>query len=416
MPRFAHMSDVHIGAFRQPELRRLVLTAFDTAIDLCIEKGVAFVILAGDIFDSNIPDLSAVRRAAEKMKEARARGIRFYAIYGSHDFSPNYSSIVDVLDGAGLFTKAEDVQDGRETLALRFVVDPSGAKICGISGKKLSIDRGDYERLDKGPLEEEQGFKIFVFHGAIDELKPPSLAMMEGMPSTYLPSGFSYYAGGHVHDHSVTSLPGRRNIAYPGPLFATESSELRELAHGKQRGFFLVDFDDDVRGVEFVPVRPCEVMEVVCDVSAQTSAGASEKIMKSVQGADASGKVVLLTVRGELSSGRTTDVSVPAAKKTLASRGAICVVTDTNGLSSMEFPKSPVPARPASETERETFEREIRRAHSGVAKLNGPSGVNLAVELLNVLKEGRKENESRADYDARVTRQGMAVLGVEEPG
>ena len=91
MPKFAHMSDIHIGAFRQPELRKLVLDAFAEAIDRCISEKVSFVILAGDIFDSNIPDLASVRRAAEKMREAIDSGIRFYANYGSHDFSPNYS-------------------------------------------------------------------------------------------------------------------------------------------------------------------------------------------------------------------------------------------------------------------------------------------------------------------------------------
>ena len=40
MPKFAHMSDVHIGAFRQPELRALVLDAFEQAIDRCIDEKV----------------------------------------------------------------------------------------------------------------------------------------------------------------------------------------------------------------------------------------------------------------------------------------------------------------------------------------------------------------------------------------
>lgn len=135
MPKFAHMSDIHIGAFRQPELRGLVLDAFDAAVDLCIREKVSFIIMAGDIFDSNIPDLSSVRRAAEKMKEAVDSGIRIYAIYGSHDFSPNFSSIVDVLDGAGLFTKAEDRVSGGERVGLRFVEDPSGRRSAASLGR-----------------------------------------------------------------------------------------------------------------------------------------------------------------------------------------------------------------------------------------------------------------------------------------
>ena len=184
MPKFAHMSDIHIGAFRQPELRALVLDAFEKAIDRCIDEKVSIIILAGDIFDSNIPDLSSVRQAAEKMKQAIDSGIRFYAIYGSHDFSPNYSSIVDVLNGAGMFTKAEEMTSSEGRVRLSFVRDPSGAKVCGISGRKLSIDRDAYAVLDREKLEAEPGFKVFVFHGAIEELKPENLEKMEAMPLT----------------------------------------------------------------------------------------------------------------------------------------------------------------------------------------------------------------------------------------
>src|ERR1700681_603363 len=107
MPKFAHMSDIHIGAFgnRQPELKELVLRAFDLAVDKCIDAGVDFVVIAGDTFDSNIPDLSSVKHAAAKILKAKEQGISFYVVYGSHDFSPNYSSIVDVLESAGLLTK-----------------------------------------------------------------------------------------------------------------------------------------------------------------------------------------------------------------------------------------------------------------------------------------------------------------------
>lgn len=260
MPRFAHMSDIHIGAFRQPELRDLVTRAFDQAIGKCVDEDVDFVIMSGDIFDSNIPDLASVRKATSRIREARDRGIRFYVVYGSHDYSPNHASVVDVLESAGLFTKVErgTVKDGK--LELEFVVDESGAKICGISGKKLSLDRAEYESLDRKKLESEPGFKVFVFHGAIDELKPQSLSAMEGMPASYLPADFDYYAGGHVHSHSSQDLPGRRNVVFPGPLFATDFRDLEPLAEGAESGFYIVDFEKEVNEVTFTPTKVCDVL------------------------------------------------------------------------------------------------------------------------------------------------------------
>jgi DNA repair protein SbcD/Mre11 len=415
MPKFAHLSDIHIGAFRQPELRGLVLDAFESALDLCLQERVEFVIMAGDIFDSNIPDLGSVRRAAKKIREVADSGIRFYAIYGSHDFSPNYSSIVDVLDGAGLFAKAESMSSSEGKVLLSFVQDPSGPRLCGISGRKLSTDRDEYALLDRRKLEEEPGFKIFVFHGAIDELKPSSLEKMEGMPASFLPAGFNYYAGGHVHGHSVTSLPGHPNIAFPGPLFATDYSEILQLAHGDVRGFYVVDFDDEkVRRIEFRPVEVCEVVELHYSAEGKTSGQAAKELAEVASKANVAGKVVLLTVDGRLIDGKTSDIDFFALRRRLMASGPVIVLSSRSGLTSQEEAKERSPPRPVHATERELFEREIRRVESEEPNLRGEKGVTLALDLLKTLKEGRRENENKGEFEDRTAEAGLDVLGITE--
>jgi len=414
LPKFAHMSDIHIGAFRQPELKGLLLSAFDAAIDRCIKERVSFVILAGDIFDSNIPDLSAVRRAAEKMKEASETGIRFYAIYGSHDFSPNYSSIVDVLDGAGLFTKVEiKAREGEKTV-LSFVQDPSGPKICGISGRKLSLDREEYATLDREMLESEPGFKIFVFHGALDELKPPPLEMMESMSAANLPAGFQYYAGGHVHSRTLADLPGRVNIAYPGPLFATDFDELLQLARGRERGFYIVEFDRDrVEKVDYVPVRVCEPVELHYSVQGKSSTQAANELAQLASNLNVTGKVVLLTVEGELAEGKTSEIDFNMVRRRLFASNPLSVLSNYSRLVSREMPRG-LPPKPLRATEREVFESRVSSVTVDEPRLRGEHGVSLAVNLLGALKEGRRENENKGDFEERVSKSGLAVLGLEE--
>ena len=73
--KFAHMSDCHIGAWRDEKLRELNLKAFEKAIDLCVEEKVDFILISGDLFDSNIPDLYQVKRAVEKLRLVKNRGI-----------------------------------------------------------------------------------------------------------------------------------------------------------------------------------------------------------------------------------------------------------------------------------------------------------------------------------------------------
>jgi hypothetical protein len=408
------MSDIHIGAFRQPELRSLVLSAFETAIDQCMKEKVDFVIMAGDIFDSNIPDLGAVRKAAEKIREAADSGMRFYAIYGSHDFSPNYSSIVDVLDGAGLFTSVEMRNGGGERVALRFIEDPSGAKLCGISGKRLSLDMEDYRRLERLPLEEEPGFKIFVFHGGLDELKPPSLEMMKTMPASLLPAGFGYYAGGHIHTHMTRSLPGRPNITYPGPLFATDYTELIHIAHGDQRGFYVVDFDDRVTETRFVPVKVCDVVELHLSAEGKTSHLVTRELLERVESAEVTGKVILVTVEGKLHDGKTSDVNFQAVRKRLQASNPIVVLLNYSSLTSTDLLVPQGPPRSTRLVERELFERNISGVKTEVTKLRGPDGVIVALDLLRTLKESKKENEGRAEFEERIARAGFGVLGLKE--
>ena len=409
------MSDIHIGAFRQPELRSLVLSAFEAAIDRCMREKVDFIIMAGDIFDSNIPDLGAVRRAAAKFREATDAGIRFYAIYGSHDFSPNYSSIVDVLDGAGLFASVELKQGNGERVTLRFIEDPSGAKLCGISGKKLSLDMEDYRKLERLPLEEKTGFKIFVFHGGLDELKPSSLEMIETMPTSLLPIGFGYYAGGHIHAHMVKSLPGHPNIVYPGPLFATDYSELVQIARGDQRGFYLVDFEDHrVTETRFVPVKVCDVTELHFTAEGKTPLEVTRELLERVERADITDKVVLITVEGKLREGRTSDVNFQAVRKRLQASNPLITLLNYSSLTSTELMAPQGPPRNTRVVERELFEKNIKGVKTEVSKLRGTEGVAVALDLLRTLKEPKKENESRAEFEERTTKAGFEVLGLKE--
>ena len=187
--RFAHLSDVHVGAWREANLAKVSMEAFEWMLDRCLKEEVDFIVISGDLFDSNIPDLKAVKEAAEAMRRVKDKGVRIYVTYGSHDFSVSATSIIDVLDGAGLFTKVmklESPSEG-EKLKLGFVTDgPTGAKLAGLFGRKNGLESEYYALLDRPPLERERGFKVFVFHSAIDELRPPDAGRRSHEPHRLL--------------------------------------------------------------------------------------------------------------------------------------------------------------------------------------------------------------------------------------
>src|SRR5271170_23769 len=98
------MSDIHLGAHREPALRELERKCFAKAMDMCVAEAVDFLLISGDLFDVGVPDLGVVNDAVRKMRELRDARIPIYAIYGSHDYAPTSTSVIDVLHTAGILT------------------------------------------------------------------------------------------------------------------------------------------------------------------------------------------------------------------------------------------------------------------------------------------------------------------------
>ena len=71
MYKFAHITDCHLGAWRNPKLRDLNLKAFEQAISKCIAESVNFIVITGDFFDINIPDLGTSKASCRNSKKCK---------------------------------------------------------------------------------------------------------------------------------------------------------------------------------------------------------------------------------------------------------------------------------------------------------------------------------------------------------
>lgn len=91
MLRLLHMADVHLGA-RHADLgeaataqRERQFAAFAAAIDLAVAEKVDVVVVAGDLFDSNVQPRRIVERAAAELARLGTAKIRTVIIPGTHD-------------------------------------------------------------------------------------------------------------------------------------------------------------------------------------------------------------------------------------------------------------------------------------------------------------------------------------------
>ncbi len=60
----------------------------------------------------------------------------------------------------------------------------------------------------------EDGFKVFMCHGAISEMNEEEEG--EKISLERFPKGFHYYAGGHMYKNQHYSQEGYPHVVYPG--------------------------------------------------------------------------------------------------------------------------------------------------------------------------------------------------------
>jgi exonuclease SbcD len=415
MKKFAHMADLHLGAHREPALRQLEMRVFYEAMDRCVAGKVDFVLISGDLFHVGIPDLEIVNETVRKMRELQDAGIPIYAIYGSHDYNPSSTSIIDIIETTGLLTNLSKWKEVEGRIELEVFEDPStGAKLCGISARKMGLEAKHYERLDKQALEKLEGFKIFSFHSGITEFKPDYLSEMETIPISYLPKGFDYYAGGHIHQRGEFSLPGYERVVFPGPLFTGYGKDIESTARGEPRGFYEVEFDAKVQKVTFVPMESFGGAYLEYDATGRNAAQAWSQIQIETEGLDVTGKVVALKLRGELSGGKTSDINFTELRGRLMERGALFVYLNRHGLTSKEFAATRQTDGDALSIENRTLEEGIGRVKVGAEPLRGAKGVQTAKRLLDTFRRGAKGDESKKAYTERMVEDGETVLRLKE--
>ena len=418
--RFSHITDCHLGSWRNPKLRDLNIEAFERSILISIKEQVDFILITGDFFDVNIPQLAPVKKAVEIMKHARDSGIPIYMIYGSHDFNTANISMIDILHSAELFIKPTEFEFNTDSIILKFFVDEkTGAKITGISGRKVGLDKEIYERLDKQKLESEDGFKIFLLHKGIQEILPLNLQFRDSIPISLIPKGFDYYGGGHIHKR-VEKKMDSSIIAYPGPLFGSTFQDLEETAKGETRGFYIISFEKQIIDCKFIEINVAEILYKEIVSQKWNSEKLKNEITRNISELEVKDKVVLIKVKGKL-LGKRSNIDFGKFSLDISERGALLSFININTLSTDETSSVAVQSDNKLDIEREIFHESIKNFQTEStlsnklknqinSKLTGKAGENISISLLDVLRNEKLENENASTYDDRIISVAKSVF------
>ena len=245
MVRFIHTSDWQLGMTRRflsPEAQSRFTDARIQAIRSIGEASraheAAFVVVAGDVFESNMVDRQLVLRSLEALREA---GVRFYLLPGNHDplaagsvftspvFVTNCPTNVTVLDGTPI-----EAVPGVHILSSPW------------RSKKMTEDAIASTYAAASALE---GLKIVVGHGQAEPFAPDpekaEIIRMDALEAGLSSGAVHYIALGDRHSRTSVGESGR--AWYSG---APEPTEYRETDPGQ---VLVVTLESDNITVE--PVR-----------------------------------------------------------------------------------------------------------------------------------------------------------------
>ncbi len=392
--KFAHLADVHIGGWREEELKNLTIESFRKAIDICIKENVGFVLICGDLFNTSLPQIDLIKETASILNKLRENDIDVYIIPGSHDFSPSGKTMLDVLEEAGLVKNVMKFKDNQ----LIFTLDKTGVKLTGMYGRRAGLENIEYNNLEKKHLEDEKGFKIFLFHTTLEEFKPEGHEKVQGQTYLSLPKRFNYYAGGHVHYLFDRDIENYGKIVYPGPLFPNNFKELEELKCGS---FCIVDDNLNLKRIE---IKLKEVTSFNIDVDGLRSEEAENMVIKELEKNDLKDKIVTLRVFGELCSGKISDINF---KKIIDNTNSFIVLKNINKLTTKEFKEVQVKGKNVEEIE-SILVNEVMNDINDIKDAE-----KLTLELMNVLMDEKHEGEKVMDYEKRILVNAYKILANE---
>ena len=260
--KFIHAADIHLdsplqalalGEAAQVEpMRRATRDAFARLVDVAIEQGAAFVVLAGDLYDHDRPNMQIAVFLRNQLARLKEKGIRVVMIKGNHDADNRMTSALMLPDNTQMFSD-------RKPETVRFDDLPVRVAIHGQSFKAGPVT----ENLAASyPAALRGYFNIGLLHtslaGNLDHDTYAPCALEE-----LATRGYGYWALGHIHKRAV--LRQDPWIVYSG------NTQGRHAKETGPKGSYLVEVDEDHRvSAEFLAFDVVRWLQVEVDLKGLT--------------------------------------------------------------------------------------------------------------------------------------------------
>jgi exonuclease SbcD len=294
---FVHVADLHLGyeQYNLPARLEDFNRAFHEVIDKTVELKPDFMIIAGDLFHHARPSNLTLEKAIQGFRKLKTAGIPVLAVDGSHDAAPNVitGTILNPLDSAGLLHYLPRREEA--------CWETEGCYVYGIPNfrtrPRTEAQLPLFYEIKK-PKPRPDAFNIFTFHMALDIpeiMKGHPTEFAEASPD-YIPGGFDYYAGGHIH--TPWQFPFKKALlVYSG---STETVSYEDA--DTQKGFYHVKVSQEkkttIERVNLETPRQFRILEE--DFTGHMPQKITEMAAHMVKEADEPGAVIVPVLKGTL--------------------------------------------------------------------------------------------------------------------
>jgi DNA repair exonuclease SbcCD nuclease subunit len=257
--RFFHAADLHLdsplrGLERYEgapvdEIRGATRRALENLVSQALEERVAFVVIAGDVYDGDWKDYNTGLYFAGQMVRLRDAGIAVYLVSGNHDAASQITRALRLPDNVHAFPTDRPATVKREELGVALHGQ-------GFAQAEVTTDlSADFPAPVPGM------FNIGVLHTSATG-RPGHHNYAPCKTEGLVAKGYDYWALGHIHQREV--LHQNPWVVFPGNL---QGRHARETG---AKGATLVTVDGGVAaGVEHRVLDVVRWLDVTVDAGAQ---------------------------------------------------------------------------------------------------------------------------------------------------
>ncbi len=326
--RFIHCADIHLDSpLRGLELydgapaeamRDATRRAFANIVDLAVEHAVAFVVIAGDVFDGDWPDFNTGLFFAAQLRRLADADIRVFLSYGNHDAISKLTKSVPLPKTVNVFPASHSTTFVDERLGV------------AIHGQSFATEAVTADLAAGYPPSRSSLLNLGVLHTALAGRvghQPYAPTTVDRLNA----KGYDYWALGHVHTREIVQqVPW---IVFPG------NTQGRHARESGPKGCMLVDAEPaiGIRAVEFVATDVARWQHLSIDIAAfATEDDLHATVQSAVQAAQAVAEDRILALRLTLGGRGPLHGRLVAGRESLRAQLAASVGEASAGMAWLE--------------------------------------------------------------------------------